>query len=164
MQVRMCTVSLIVARSYYLLNFLIGFLPHTGPSLSPQVLPYQPVKTRPKTPPSSQTDRAKRELSLSPVKPKPKRGRPASGRGKRGGRGGTAARAMSSGSTPSEAVDAVEDDHIFTNAQWTDAKRTTLFQFYLSAENDKMWARLKVNANKAHKKVFFFVSSVNILL
>jgi hypothetical protein len=47
----------------------------------------------------------------------------------------------------------IDDDDIFLNARWTDDERTTLFEYYLGPEADKIFDKLKSNASHTHEKV-----------
>ena len=139
-----------------------------------------PTRTVVTPPPPPQPNINKRDLSLSPQKPKKRirGGGPGSrgGRGSRGGkgsaRGGASRGSAKSGDPASEMVDPstldnngvkaeakieiIEDDKVFANTRWTDDERSMLFEYYLGTESDEAFEKLKSNATYAHKKVGFF--------
>ncbi|KIL55498.1 hypothetical protein M378DRAFT_17904 [Amanita muscaria Koide BX008] len=121
--------------------------------------------TRTATPPPSPLPNiSKRNLSLSPQKPKKRTrgGGPGSrgGHRGRGGQGATRGSANVKNSDPVKetedqsvfSVEIIEDDEVFANTRWTDDERTTLFEYYLGPESDEVFDKLKNNAIYAHKK------------
>ena len=127
-------------------------------------------------PPPPRPNINKRDLSLSPQKPK-KRTRGGGlgirgGRGSRGGKGSARGGAPRGGDPASEMVgpstldengdkavakiEIIEDDEVFANTRWTDDERTVLFEYYLGTESDGVFEKLKSNATYTHKKVGLF--------
>ena len=158
-----------------------NYIPHHDPSYAQfQHLHHGPVEPPTRTvvtpPPPPQQNTNKRDLSLSPQKPKKRtRGGGLGSRGGRGNRGKGSARggaprgSAKSGDSVSETVDQstlddnsdksvvkleiIEDDEVFANTRWTDDERGILFEYYLGTESDGVFEKLKSNATYAHKKV-----------
>ena len=141
----------------------------------------QHTPSRTVTPPPSQPNISKHDLSLSPQKPKKRvrgggpRGR---GRGSRGGQGAGRGSSSTKGKNPAkdiedpsakrekkmaDEIEIIEDDEVFVNAKWTDDDRTILFEYYLGPESE-VFEKLKINAMYAHKKVRVSIDSYDISL
>jgi len=127
--------------------------------------------------PPAQPNGSKREISLSPEKPK-KCGQggglgscggwgSCGGRGGQGGQGSQGISARSGDQKESggqgtaegendgtqDEIEIIEDDDVFTNTRRTDDERSVLFEYYLGTEADDVFDKLKSNATCAHEKV-----------